>query len=205
MGYQTNQFDNLTVTPTAPATATLAVSCGSGVGRCVDVPGASQTNGTVVALWDCNGGTNQSWTATPSRQLTVYGNKCLDVNGAGTTDGTAVQIYDCSGGTNQQWNINPDGTIVGVGSGKCLDATAHGTTNGTLLQIWTCTGGPTRNGHEADQPRIATAPQPPAGPLPAHTRHLADQPAVARRHDPEPPSRERPITAGSPPVSCRVG
>ncbi|MET8090518.1 ricin-type beta-trefoil lectin domain protein [Micromonospora sp. NPDC005220] len=143
VGYQTNQFDNLTVTPNGPGDGNVGgVLRGQESGRCVDVPGASQTNGTVVALWDCNGGTNQSWTAAASRQLTVYGNKCLDVNGAGTTDGTAVQIYDCSGGTNQQWNVNPDGTIVGVGSGKCLDATAHGTANGTLLQIWTCTGGP---------------------------------------------------------------
>jgi predicted alpha-1,2-mannosidase len=125
---------------TPPPTNT-GVLRGQASGRCVDVPGLSQTNGTTVALWDCNGGTNQQWTATASKQLMVYGTKCLDVNGASTADGAAVQIYDCNGGTNQQWTLNADGTIVGVGSGKCLDATGQGTANGTLIQIWTCNGG----------------------------------------------------------------
>jgi O-glycosyl hydrolase len=144
VGYQTNQFDNLTVTRNAgptPPPQTVGVLRGQESGRCVDVPGATETNGTVVALWDCNVAANQSWTATASRQLTVYGTKCLDAGGAGTADGTPVIIWDCTGGTNQQWTVNADGTIVGVGSGKCLDATAHGTANGTPMEIWTCNGG----------------------------------------------------------------
>jgi O-glycosyl hydrolase len=144
VGYQTDQFDNLTVTPNAgptPPTQTVGVLRGQESGRCVDVPGATETNGTVVALYDCNVAANQSWTSTASKQLTVYGSKCLDVSGAGTTDGTPVLIWDCTGASNQQWTINPDGTIVGAGSGKCLDATGHGTTNGTPLEIWTCNGG----------------------------------------------------------------
>jgi lysophospholipase L1-like esterase len=114
---------------------------GQASGRCADVPGYSQTNGTGVALWDCNGGTNQSWTATPSKQLMVYGAKCLDVNGASVANGAKVQIWDCNGGTNQQWTVNSDGTIVGVASGRCLDAIGQGTANGTLLEIWDCNGG----------------------------------------------------------------
>jgi hypothetical protein len=139
IGYQTDQFDNLSVTANAgPVLSTLR---GAESGRCVDVPGATQTNGTQVALWDCNGGTNQSFTLTGSKQLQVYGTKCLDVNGASTADGAKVQIWGCTSGTNQQWNVNADGTIVGVGSGKCLDAIGHGTANGTLLEIWACNGG----------------------------------------------------------------
>ncbi|GAA3240112.1 glycoside hydrolase family 76 protein [Dactylosporangium siamense] len=114
---------------------------GAESGRCVDVPGSSQTNSTRVALWDCNGGTNQRWVATASRQLQVYGSKCLDVSGGSTANGAAVIIYDCHAGTNQQWTVNADGTVVSAASGKCLDATAHGTANGTLLAIWTCNGG----------------------------------------------------------------
>ncbi len=110
-------------------------------GRCLDVPGFTQTNGTLVDLWDCDGGTNQSWTATAAGQLTVYGTKCLDASGAGTADGTPVLIWDCTGGSNQQWTVNSDGSIVGTGSGKCLDAIGHGTANGTKLEIWTCNGG----------------------------------------------------------------
>jgi poly(3-hydroxybutyrate) depolymerase len=110
-------------------------------GRCVDVPNASTSNGARGQLWDCSGGTNQRWTHTASRTLTVYGNKCLDASGAGSSNGTAVVIWDCHGGANQQWNLNPNGTITGVQSGLCLDAAGYGTANGTQLHLWACHGG----------------------------------------------------------------
>jgi Ricin-type beta-trefoil lectin domain len=114
---------------------------GNQSGRCVDVPGATTTNGTQVQLWDCHGGSNQRFTYTSSKQLTVYGNKCLDASGQGTSNGTAVIIWDCNGQTNQQWNVNSDGTITGVQSGLCLDASAFGTANGTKIQLWQCLNG----------------------------------------------------------------
>jgi hypothetical protein len=141
VGYQTDQFDNLTVTPNA-AGSFGGILKGQESGLCVDVPGNTQTNGTPVDLWDCNGGTNQSWTLTPSGQLMVYGTKCLDVNGGSSTDGALVQIYDCNGTGGQRWTVSADGSVVNAGSGKCLDATNHGTTNGSGLEIWTCNGGP---------------------------------------------------------------
>lgn len=110
-------------------------------GRCVDVPNFSTANGTQVQLWDCSGGTNQRWTYTANKQLTVYGNKCLDAYDAGTANGTAVVIWDCHGGLNQQWNLNADGTITGVPSGLCLDANGAATTNGTKIILWSCNGG----------------------------------------------------------------
>ncbi|MGW3124187.1 ricin-type beta-trefoil lectin domain protein, partial [Streptomyces sp. NPDC001107] len=59
--------------------ATSGALRGVGSGRCLDVPGAGQADGTLLQIWDCTGGTNQQWTLTDSNQLTVYGNKCLDV------------------------------------------------------------------------------------------------------------------------------
>jgi len=109
-------------------------------GRCADVPNSSTTNGTQVQLYDCWAGSNQLWTSTSSKQLTVYGTKCLDANGKGTTNGTAVIIWDCNGQTNQQWNVNSNGTITGVQSGLCLDANGAGTANGTQLILWSCNG-----------------------------------------------------------------
>ncbi|MEU9558356.1 endo-1,4-beta-xylanase [Streptomyces fumanus] len=105
-------------------------------GRCVDVPGSSTTDGTQVQLWDCHGGTNQTWTSTDAGELRVFDNKCLDA--AGTGNGAKVQIYTCWGGDNQKWRVNSDGTITGVQSGLCLDAVGAGTANGTLLQLYTC-------------------------------------------------------------------
>ncbi|MEO3929728.1 RICIN domain-containing protein [Micromonosporaceae bacterium B7E4] len=110
-------------------------------GRCVDVPNSSTTNGTQVQLWDCSGGTNQQWTYTAGKQLTVYGNKCLDANNAGTTNGTTVIIWDCHGGLNQQWNANPNGTVTNAQSGLCLDANGGATANGTEIILWSCNGG----------------------------------------------------------------
>ncbi|MEV4133234.1 ricin-type beta-trefoil lectin domain protein [Dactylosporangium sp. NPDC049742] len=149
VGYQTDQFDNLSVTRNADGNLG-GVLKGQESGLCVDVPGAGTTNGTAVNLWNCNGGANQSWSLTPSRQLQVYGTKCLDVNGGGTADGTVVQIYDCNGSGAQQWTVNADGSVVNTGSGKCLDATGHGTTNGTGLVIWGCNGGANQRWARAD-------------------------------------------------------
>ncbi|SEN77595.1 Glycosyl hydrolase family 59, partial [Actinacidiphila rubida] len=141
-GYQTDEFDNLSVTANPPGNHG-GILKGNASGLCADVPAAGRTNGTQVALWDCNGADNQFWTLTPAGRLTVYGGaKCLDVNGGATADGTAVQIWDCNTTAAQQWTVNPDGTVVNPNSGKCLDATGNGTTPGTLLEIWTCNGGP---------------------------------------------------------------
>ncbi|TDO33171.1 endo-1,4-beta-xylanase [Paractinoplanes brasiliensis] len=127
---------------TTPPPATTPPPSGSGrilgaqSGRCIDVPGSTQNNGTRVQLYDCNGASNQSWTLTSSRQLTVYGSRCLDAAGSG--NGSAVQIYACNGQANQQWNINSNGTISGVQSGRCLDV--WGTGNGQQVQLYDCHG-----------------------------------------------------------------
>jgi hypothetical protein len=134
-------------------TATGATSTGGGGGtgtsilrgvgsnRCLDVPNSSTTNGVQIDIWDCTGGSNQSWTFNTARELRVYGNQCLDVTGGATAAGTKVELWDCNGGTNQQWNLNANGTITGVGSGLCLDVTSGATANGTKVGIWTCNGG----------------------------------------------------------------
>lgn len=126
------------VTPgtTSPGTSTTTlVSAASG--RCLDAPNGATANGTRPVIWDCNGGTNQRWTA-DGATLRVLG-RCLDAP-PGATAGTAVQLYDCHGGTNQQWTTQANGTIRGVASGLCLDVDRNLTANGTGVLLWTCTG-----------------------------------------------------------------
>ncbi|WP_405814820.1 ricin-type beta-trefoil lectin domain protein [Streptomyces sp. NBC_01390] len=139
---ETAQFDNLSITPGSGGNdgGTAGAIVGAGSGRCVDVPNQSQTAGTQVALWDCNGGSNQQWTNTSAGELRVYGSDCLDAAGQGTSPGTKVDIWGCTGGANQKWTLHADGTITGDQSGLCLDAAGAGTANGTLLQLWTCNG-----------------------------------------------------------------
>jgi hypothetical protein len=120
---------------------TAGVLRGVGSNRCLDVPGLATTNGTLLQIWDCNGGANQQWTALSNGELQVYGNKCLDVPNNATTAGTRVEIWDCNDGANQRWTLNSNGTVVGAGSGLCLDVTGAGTANGTAVEIWTCNGG----------------------------------------------------------------
>ncbi|GAA4876972.1 non-reducing end alpha-L-arabinofuranosidase family hydrolase [Kitasatospora terrestris] len=110
-------------------------------GRCIDINGFSSANNTQAQLWDCNGQTNQRWTYTADKQLTVYGKKCLAAKDKGTGNGTAVVITDCTGGDDQRWNANADGSIAGVRSGLCLDAVGAGTGNGTKIQLYTCWSG----------------------------------------------------------------
>ena len=44
---------------------------GGGSNRCLEVPNSATTDGAQTAIWDCNGGANQSWTYTSARQLMV--------------------------------------------------------------------------------------------------------------------------------------
>jgi O-glycosyl hydrolase len=133
------QFDNLSITPVAgPATPDTGRYVGYGSGRCLDVTGASQTNGTGVIIWDCEGTANEQWTHQANGSLTVYGSKCLDVPGHATTPGTGVVIWDCNGGANQQWTATADGTLVGVESGLCLDVSGAATDNQSKIVVWTC-------------------------------------------------------------------
>ncbi|WP_426514694.1 ricin-type beta-trefoil lectin domain protein [Dactylosporangium sp. McL0621] len=114
---------------------------GQASNRCLDIAGASQSNGALAEIWDCHGGTNQQFTLTAAGELRVYGGaKCLDVTGRGTANGTAVEIWDCNGQTNQQYRLGSDGTVTAVGANKCLDVSANGTANGTKVQIWDCLG-----------------------------------------------------------------
>ena len=121
--------------------ATAQELVGGQSGKCLDVPGASTTNGTQLELYSCNAGGNQEFTLTPSGTITVYGSKCLDAYQAGKTAGTVVDIYTCNGGSNQQWQAKPDGSITNTESGLCLDAAGQGTANGTEIDLWTCNGG----------------------------------------------------------------
>ena len=144
-----NVLNSVTPNPTGTSTSTSTSSptptqtsggaqriVGAQSGRCIDVPNGSRNNGTRVQLYDCNGQSQQAWTYTSSRQLTVFGNLCLDAAGSG--NGSAIQIYSCNGQTNQQWNVNSNGTITGVQSGRCLDVWS--TANGAQVQLWDCSG-----------------------------------------------------------------
>jgi hypothetical protein len=60
-----------------------------------------------VAIWNCNGQTNQQWTINSNGTITgVQSGLCLDANGAGTANGTKIILWSCnSGQANQRWSL----------------------------------------------------------------------------------------------------
>ncbi|MEJ3747538.1 ricin-type beta-trefoil lectin domain protein [Actinomycetes bacterium KLBMP 9797] len=133
-GYGFGDTEPVNDLPPAPPGEQLR---GVGSGRCVDVPGFSTTSGTQLDLWDCNGGGNQSWDLTASKELRIYGTKCMTVGGTGTTAGDPVIISDCTGAAAQQWNHTADQALTSVANPQlCLNAA--GTGNGTPITVATC-------------------------------------------------------------------
>ncbi|MFC0541675.1 arabinofuranosidase catalytic domain-containing protein [Kutzneria chonburiensis] len=115
-----------------------------GAGKCLDVNGLSTTPGTQLQIWDCNGGTNQTWSRTATGQLTVYSGsdmRCMAAANDQTTSGTSVVISACGSAAGQQWHFNDDGTITGAQSGLCLDVSGNSTADGAKTQLWTCNHG----------------------------------------------------------------
>ncbi|MDI1461232.1 RICIN domain-containing protein [Catellatospora sp. KI3] len=110
------------------------------LGKCLDVNGGVNADGTKVQLWDCTAGnTHQQWaySATGRTLVNPETGKCLDAAGQGTADGTKLQLWSCNGQANQQWTV-PDGTS---GPLPCTRAFGSGertvpvTFNGTTYQV----------------------------------------------------------------------
>ena len=139
-GYQTDQFDNLSVTLVGSATPTGPIVAGDDTADCVDANGGSSANGTKIQMWACNGNaSSQSWTMASNGTVQINGS-CLDITGANYTNGTLIEEWACNGGANQQW-LAVNGELVNPASGKCLDDPGFNTTEGTQLDLWTCNGG----------------------------------------------------------------
>ncbi|MGW2045607.1 ricin-type beta-trefoil lectin domain protein [Streptomyces sp. NPDC001858] len=73
-------------------------------GLCMDVAGASTTNGTVIQLARCNGGWAQRFVLNKAHDLVnIQADKCVDVVDKQTANGTKLQLWSCQGTSNQKW------------------------------------------------------------------------------------------------------
>ena len=121
---------------TADPSSCAAPITSAASGRCVDITGGNNSDGTALQLYDCNQSISQSWSRPGDGTIQAMG-KCMDVRGGSNADGTAVQLYTCNHSASQQWTYDQQtGQLQALG--KCLDA--DGTTNGTPLVIETCDG-----------------------------------------------------------------
>jgi hypothetical protein len=103
-GYQTDQFDNLSVVAAGPAAPSGAITAGDNAGKCVDDNADSTANGTHVQMYSCNGGASQRWTIATNGTIQING-KCMDTSGGSPANGALIEEWTCNGGANQQWLI----------------------------------------------------------------------------------------------------
>jgi ribosomal protein S6E (S10) len=116
-------------------------------GLCLDVTGVSDSYGTQIEQWTCNGQTNQQWTLTLQSNNSytlnpINSGLCLDINGISDSPGAIVQQWGCNGGTNQQYQISSaiDGTIIPTNSWLCLDLNTNSNAPGVDLTQLPCDG-----------------------------------------------------------------
>ncbi|GII75295.1 hypothetical protein Sru01_02770 [Sphaerisporangium rufum] len=128
----------------APTSGTYTlVNAGSNL--CLDVPGASGSDGVQLVQSGCNGGAGQSWTVTSvSGGVTLkaaHSGKCAGVKDASTSAGKAVQQEGCSGASSQTWQLTASGSyyrVVNANGGKCLNVKDSSTSAGALIQQNSC-------------------------------------------------------------------
>jgi hypothetical protein len=113
-------------------------------GYCLDVDGASKTEGADLDAWTCNSGSNQEWTMSTEGSgyymTSLLDGQVADDSGNSKTSGGQIIQWDANGGTNQQWTFTSNGggayTIQNVYSGLCLEPAS--TTDGALVEQINC-------------------------------------------------------------------
>ncbi len=109
------------------------------LGRCLDVAGGVNANGTNVQIFDCNGSKSQQWTYRRNSK-TLHSKmawRCLDVASSVNVNRTNVQINDCNGSKSQQWIRNSRQEFRNA-MGRCLEVAGGVNANRTNVQIFDC-------------------------------------------------------------------
>lgn len=114
-------------------------------GKCVDVSGATYSNGTALIQFGCNNGTNQHFVYTAEGQLRPQGDNrfCADVDGGKGKQQARLHIWDCDGGESERWAISSDGRFANR-SGNwtfCMDLYQANPADRAPLVLWPCSSG----------------------------------------------------------------
>ena len=134
---------------TIPTNVSVKISSVENSSLTMDVPGASESNGTRIQLYRANGTAAQTFSA---RQVGngVYtltnaaSGKVLDVAGASTSNGGVVQQYQSNGTAAQHWSLIDFGggkvTLTSNASGKAVDIPGGNASSSVKLQIYSANG-----------------------------------------------------------------
>lgn len=113
-----------------------------GTAKCLNDPGASTANGTLLTLSTCVGGKAQAWTTVQDGTIRAQG-KCLTV-----FHSTTVELYACaaSGSAQQQWRAGTDGELINAQYGTCLYYPNANAANGSRPTMSTCQNSTSQTG-----------------------------------------------------------
>jgi hypothetical protein len=129
-----------------PAPAGTLQSAASG--KCLDLPGGRNDDGTPAIQYDCHGGPNQQWTLSQagrgSTLVSRMSGKCMGSDQESTAAGGPILEMPCDGSAAQSWTPGQAGggiVLRNVASGLCLDVPGASRADGTRLIVWDCNGG----------------------------------------------------------------
>ena len=116
-GWTNQVYQNPNMKPTLSNTRAQARHSG----KCLDIYGGQQSDGTRVIQYSCHGGANQRFNYdSSSKMISVqHSGKCLTVKSADAW--TNVVQRPCVGTWNQQWDLNDDGSITLTGTNMTMD------------------------------------------------------------------------------------
>lgn len=143
-------------TPEPTPTPTAMISDGayrvrashSASDKCLNVYGASKSNGGNIVLWDCGNSTHEQWDfehlGNDVYKITsVNSGLALDVYGVSNADAANVNQWQYLGQDNQKWKAQKSGSgyiFRAIHSNKCLDVYGGFASNGTNVQQYSCSG-----------------------------------------------------------------
>ena len=122
-------------------------------GQCLDAFGGLSNAGDDVGTWNCNGGSNQSYTLTSAGELKVANGMCVAPRGGSAVGGATIELQHCSGSNVQKWSLGGSSTpapttpttptsrftgqLANAASGLCVQA--NGTGAGAMNALASCT------------------------------------------------------------------
>jgi GH25 family lysozyme M1 (1,4-beta-N-acetylmuramidase) len=130
-------------------------------GMCLGDPGFSTADSARMALWPCNGYSNEAWTLPAGPVMSQIPGMCLDDSGDQTANGSKVDIFGCNGTAAQAWQAELDGTMRI--NGKCLDVVRGAKTSGSPVDLFTCNGTQAQQWHLVSQGAAVTLMNPGSG------------------------------------------
>jgi Glycosyl hydrolase family 59/Ricin-type beta-trefoil lectin domain-like/Concanavalin A-like lectin/glucanases superfamily len=149
-GYQTDEFDNLSITPVGtPPVADTYQLLNRNSGLALAVAGGSTASGALIVQSAAQTSTAQDWKLTGTNGqdtlVNVASGLALDVPASSTTEGVQLDQYTANGGANQHWLVNStsDGyyTLANVNSGLVADVSGASKTAGAEVVQWPSNGG----------------------------------------------------------------